>query len=508
MPILHWLNDEEARKTSSRVSYRLLEADDAHSYGDPNVENMLIQGDNLEALKALLPYYAGQVKCIFIDPPYNTQSAFEHYDDNLEHSIWLSTMYPRMEMLRDLLANDGSIWVSIDDNEGHYLKVMMDEVFGRNNFVANVVWQKKYTVANDSKWLSENHDHVFVYASNKEFWRPYSLGRSAEMDARYRNPDDHPKGPWKATPLYAKRSGSEKEKKFRFRFKNGVEWSSPLGTSPRFPEETLRQMDENNEIWFGVDGKAIPSRKTFLSELKILAPPTPTVWLHTDVGNNHEAREQSKVFNPNDPFRTPKPERLLKRILDLATNPGDLILDSFLGSGTTAAVAHKMGRRYIGIEMGDHAVTHCAPRLKKVVNGEQGGISNEVNWQGGGGFHFYKLGEAIFDEEGKVNPAVRFRALAAHVWFTETHIPLRTKGKKASPLLGVHNGIAYYLLYNGILGDQSKDGGNVLTGKILASLPPHHGQKVIYGELTTFSSQRLARENILFKQVPYDIKAR
>ena len=203
-----------------------------------------------------------------------------------------------------------------------------------------------------------------------------------------------------------------------------------------------------------------------------------------------------------------KPERLLQRVIAIATNPGDLVLDSFLGSGTTAAVAHKMGRRYIGIEMGDHAITHCVPRLKKVVDGEQGGITEDVNWQGGGGFHFYKLGESIFDEEGKINPSVRFRTLAAHVWFTETHTPLEIRSKKASPLLGVHNGIAYYLLYNGILGDKSKDGGNVLTGKILASLPPYQGQKVIYGELTTFNSQRLARENIIFKHFPYDIKAR
>lgn len=183
------------------------------------------------------------------------------------------------------------------------------------------------------------------------------------------------------------------------------------------------------------------------------------------------------------------------------------MLDSFLGSGTTAAVAHKMGRSYIGVEMGNHAVTHCVPRLKKVVDGEQGGISQEVHWQGGGGFRFYRLGETVFDEAGRINPAVKFRPLAAHVWFTETHLPLEFRSKKDSPLLGVHNGVAYYLLYNGILGEKSKDGGNVLTGKVLASLPTFDGPKVIYGELTTFGVQRLARENIVFKQVPYDIKA-
>jgi adenine-specific DNA-methyltransferase len=234
-----------------------------------------------------------------------------------------------------------------------------------------------------------------------------------------------------------------------------------------------------------------------------------TWWTNVEVGHNQEAKKEiNQLFGASNAFDTPKPERLLHRILHISTNSGDIVLDSFLGSGTTAAAAHKMGRRYIGIEMGDHAVTHCVPRLKKVVDGEQGGISQEVNWQGGGGFHFYKLGEAIFNEEGQINPAVKFRALAAHVWFTETHTPLESKGRKSSPLLGIHNGTAYYLLYNGILGDTTKDGGNVLTGKVLASLPPYQGPKVIYGELTTFGSQRLTRENIIFKQVPYDIKAR
>jgi adenine-specific DNA-methyltransferase len=260
-------------------------------------------------------------------------------------------------------------------------------------------------------------------------------------------------------------------------------------------------------MWFGKDGNGRPRTKTYLFESEGVS--SWTWWTNVEVGHNQEAKKEiNQLFGANNAFDTPKPERLLHRILHIATNPGDLVLDSFLGSGTTAAVAHKMGRRYIGIEMGDHAVTHCAPRLKKVVDGDQSGISQEVNWQGGGGFHFYELGEAIFDEEGQINPAVKFHALAAHVWFTETHTPLESKGRKSSPLLGIHNGTAYYLLYNGILGDTTKDGGNVLTGKVLASLPPHQGPKVIYGELTTFGSQRLTRENIIFKQVPYDIKAR
>jgi adenine-specific DNA-methyltransferase len=340
------------------------------------------------------------VKCVFIDPPYNTGSAFEHYEDGVEHSIWLSLMQDRLEIVCRLLSTDGSLWITIDDNEAHYLKVMCDDIFGRVNFVGNAVWQKKYTVANDAKWLSENHDHVLIYAANKETWRPYRLPRSADMDGRYRNPDKHPKGAWKATPLYAKRTGTEKEQSFSFRFKNGVVWSPPRGTSPRFPADTLRQMDDNDEIWFGSDGTAAPSRKTFLKELKVSGPPAPTIWLHSDVGNNHEAREEVKAANPDDPFATPKPEKLLKRILDLATLPGDLVLDSFAGSGTTGAVAHKMGRRWIMVELGEHCHTHIIPRLKKVIDGEdKGGITEAVGWESGGGFRYYRLAPSLLQKD-------------------------------------------------------------------------------------------------------------
>ena len=363
-------------------------------------DNILIEGDNLLALKALEQDFRGRIRCAFLDPPYNTGVAFEQYDDGIEHSLWLSLMRDRLEIIRSLLARDGSMWITIDDNEAHYLKVLCDEVFGRTNFVANVVWQKKYTVANDAKWLAESHDHVLVYALDKEAWRPYRLERSESMDARYRNPDNHPKGPWKATPLYAKRPGSEKERAFSYTFKNGVVWSPPRGTSPRFPAEKLRQLDENNEIWFGADGTATPARKTFLSDLKISGTPAPTVWLHSEAGNNHEAREEAKAANPEDPFSTPKPEKLLKRILELSTAPGDLVLDSFAGSGTTGAVAQKMGRRWVMVELGQHARTHCAPRLRKVIDGaDAGGITESVGWEGGGGFQFYRLAPSLLEKD-------------------------------------------------------------------------------------------------------------
>jgi adenine-specific DNA-methyltransferase len=400
---LTWIGKENRPKLEPRI---LLE-DPEKSYHAPHrvtdhdiFDNRLIFGDNLLALKALEQEFAGKIKCVFIDPPYNTGSAFEHYDDGVEHSIWLSLMRDRLELIRRLLSIDGSLWITIDDNEAHYLKVLCDEVFGRYNFVANAIWQKKYTVANDAKWLSENHDHVLIYALNKDLWRPYRLKRSAEMDERYRNPDNHPKGVWKSTPIYAKRTGSEREQAFSFRFKNGVVWSAPRGTSPRFPAEVLRQLDENDEIWFGADGKATPSRKTFLAELKLAGPPAPTIWFHSDAGNNHEAREEAKAFNSLDPFATPKPEKLLMRIVDLATNAGDWVLDSFAGSGTTGAVAHKMGRRWIMVELGEHCHTHITPRLKKVVDGtDQVGISKAVNWKGGGGFRYYRLAPSLLQQD-------------------------------------------------------------------------------------------------------------
>lgn len=505
MPILQWLNREDSIKKAGKVPYRLLKADDALSYGDFETENMLIQGDNLDALKALLPYYAGKVKCIFIDPPYNTQNAFEHYDDNLEHTKWLEMMYPRLELLRELLSEDGSIWVTIDDNESHYLKVIMDEIFGRKNFVANCIWQKKYTVANDAKYFSDNHDHIMSFAKDKDLWKLNSLHRTAEMNERFKNPDSHPKGAWKSTPLHAK-SGKKTSEKISYTFKNGISWSPPEGTFPRFSNETLLRLDLGQEIWFGSKGDAIPSKKTFLSELKSEGVTPRTIWLHDEVGHNHEAKTEIRNLNFNEMFDTPKPERLIQRILHLATNPGDLVLDSFLGSGTTAAVAHKMGRRYIGIEMGDHAKTHCAVRLQKVIDGDQTGISKDVNWTGGGGFRFYHLGEAIFDDAGHINPEIRFPELAAHIWFSETRKPYM--GKADSPLLGVHDGVAYYLLYNGILGDKRPQGGNVLTSKILADLPPYAGSKVVYGETNRLGAVRLAEHQITFKQTPYDIKAR
>lgn len=394
---LNWLGKGHRERPEPRV----LVPDGALAFSRPGEpqDNILIHGDNLLALKSLQSENQGRVKCAFIDPPYNTGSAFAQYDDGVEHSIWLSLIRERIDIIRTMLSDDGSLWISIDDNECHYLKVMCDEIFGRSNFVANVVWQKKYTVANDAKYFSDNHDHILVYAKNKECWKPNRLPRSDEMNARYSNPDSHPKGPWKATPLHAK-SGSEKGRGFSFTFKNGKTWSPPPGTFPRFSEETLRRYDDGNEIWFGRDGSGSPARKTFLTDLTNEGTPPLTVWLSSEVGHNHEAKTEVKAFNASDVFATPKPERLLQRIIHIASNPGDIVLDSFAGSGTTGAVAHKMRRRWIMVELGAHCETHIVPRMRAVIEGrDTGGISKQARWKGGGGFKYFRLAPSLLERD-------------------------------------------------------------------------------------------------------------
>ena len=483
MPTLHWLTRDADIHAAARVPYRLLEEAHDLSTGDPDAGNMLIQGDNLEALKALLPFYAGQVKCIYIDPPYNTRSAFEQYDDNLEHSKWLATIWPRLELLRDLLAEDGSIWVSIDDNEAHYLKVIMDGVFGRKSFVANIVWQKSYTSNQTAKFISDTHDHILLYALNTNRFSLGKIERTEEQKTSFKNPDNDPRGPWKAENLSAGKFYAAGQ--FEIVGPTGIKFLPPKNRYWRCNQETYEAWLNDGRITFGIKGEGRPMLKKYLSEMDSGLTPN-TWWTHQEVGSNKLASTDLKnLFPGQEVFGNPKPEMLIGHILQLSTNPGDLVLDSFLGSGTTAAVAHKMGRRYIGIEMGDHAVTHCVPRLNKVIIGEQGGISKSVGWQGGGGFRFYRLGPPVFDEEGHIRSDIRFSVLAAHVYFSETGRPWR--GNSASPFLGLHDGRAYALLYNGILGDKS----NVLTRATLAVIREEIARKDanFSGPLTVYGEQ-------------------
>jgi adenine-specific DNA-methyltransferase len=457
MPTLDWLNRADAFTTAAKVPYRLLEQVSVHtsSVRAEPVEasgihdNLLIQGDNLEALKALLPFYRGQVKCIFIDPPYNTQSAFEHYDDNLEHAQWLSMMLPRLQLLRELLREDGSIWVTIDDNEGHYLKVMMDEVFGRGNFVANVVWQKRVSPANDATHFSSDHDNIIVFAKQKQKWALNRLDRTELQNSYYKNPDNDHRGDWNSVTYTGNKTRSERPNLYYgIRNPNTNELVFPPDSLTwRYGEETHQKNEKENLLYWGKNGDSkSPRMKMFLESASAVVPRS--VWSAADAGSTQLSMTEQKILFPNA-FGTPKPELLLQRILTIATNPNDLILDSFLGSGTTAAVAHKMGRRWIGIEMGEHAATHCLPRLQKVVDGEQGGISKAVGWgvaadggkwQGGGGFRFMRLGEPVFDAQGRIHSAVRFATLAAFVWQQETGTALAAEQARAgTPYLGTHS---------------------------------------------------------------------
>lgn len=417
---LTWYGKEKTIK----VEPRLLIHDSAKGYGEAETENMLIHGDNLLALKALEKDYAGKIKCVYIDPPYNTGAAFDQYNDNLEHSQWLTLMKPRLELLRKLLKEDGSIWISIDDDEGHYLKVLCDEVFGRSNFVSTVIWEKKFSPQNDAKWLSDSHDFILVYAKNKEQWRPNLLPRTANMDSRYKNPDNDPRGSWTSSDFTARTYSETTD--YPITTPSGRVVYPTKSRSWISSKEEFERLVADNRIWFGANGNNVPRKKIFLSEVQS-GIVSLTTWRYEEVGSTQDAKKEVKALNPTDPFATPKPEKLLERILTLATDSNDLVLDSFLGSGTTAAVAQKMGRRWIGIEMGDHAYTHCKTRLDKVIVGEdQGGISKSVGWTGGGGYKFYELAPSLinydkFDEpiiNKEYNADMLAAAIALHEGYT------------------------------------------------------------------------------------------
>ena len=419
-------------------------------------------------------------------------------------------MWPRLELLRELLAEDGSIWVSIDDNEGHYLKVIMDEVFGRANFVDTVIWQKADSPRNSARQFSSDHDYILVYSRNDD-WVPTKLERTEEANSIYSNPDQDERGPWLPGDPYANKPYSKGQ--YSMTGPTGRVFNPPPGRYWRVSEDKLRELDGDGRVWWGSTGDARPSIKRYLSEVGNLVPRT--FWSKDDVGSNRSSKNEMRSLFPGDAsFDTPKPERLVERIIHIATNPGDLVLDSFLGSGTTAAVAQKMGRRWIGIEVGDHAVTHCAPRLKKVIDGEQGGVSKSFGWTGGGGFRFYRLGEAVFGEDGALTPGIAFSTLAAHIWFAEAGSA--SDFAPDGPLLGVRDGLAVGLLYNGVLGDKRPQGGNVLTRSTLRivrdaldrAAPGFDGRLVVYGERSALSPATLLAEGIVFKQTPYDVKAR
>jgi adenine-specific DNA-methyltransferase len=365
-------------------------------------DNRLIFGDNLLALKALEAEIAGKVKCVFIDPPYNTGSAFTHYDDGLEHSIWLGLMRDRLEIIRRLMSVDGSLWITIDDNEAHYLKVMCDEVFGRENFIANMIWEKR-TSRENRRVFSFNHDHLLVYAKVKGQFESIRnpLGLNDEVLARYKNPDNDPRGPWQSVSANAQAGHATASQFYSLALPSGRELDPPKGRCWLYTKERMQQEIAAGNIWFGSNGDNAPRIKKFLNDNEDKGLTPETIWTASDVGTNDDAKKGLLQLLPSIAvFDNPKPEGLIERVIHISTAPGDLVLDSFAGSGTTGAVAHKMGRRWIMVELGEHCHTHIIPRLKKVIDGEDaGGVTEAVDWQGGGGFRYYKLAPSLLERD-------------------------------------------------------------------------------------------------------------
>ena len=400
---LTWIGKENRPRLEPRI---LLEDPEKSHHAKHRVtandlfDNQLIFGDNLLALKALEQEFSGKIKCIYIDPPYNTGSAWNHYEDGLEHSLWLSMMRERLILLRHLLREDGAIWISIDDNECHYLKVLMDEIFGRQNFVSNVIWQKIFSPKSTARHLSDMHDHILLFARDKEKWNRNLLPRHKEHNKNYKNPDNDFRGVWTSGDLSARNYYSVGT--YPITTPTGrVIQGPPKGMYWRVSKEKFAELDRDNRIWWGANGNNRPRLKRFLSEVMEGIVPQ-TIWFHQDVGNTQEAKKEVLAVVPEAPdvFQTTKPERLIKRILEISTNAGDWVLDSFGGTGTTGAVAHKMGRRWIMVELGEHCHTHIIPRLKRVIEGEDlGGITKAVNWKGGGGFQYYRLAPSLLEKD-------------------------------------------------------------------------------------------------------------
>lgn len=408
---LTWIGKEKRPKLEPRI---LLEDPEKSYHAKHRVsegdifDNRLIFGDNLLALKALEQEFSGKVKCAYIDPPYNTGSAFEYYDDGLEHSIWLGLMRDRLELLQRLLTINGSIWISIDDNEYPYLRVLCDEIFGRSNFVTTIIWEKRKSREN-RRAFSFKHDYIVVYAKDKGAFESVRNPVPMNQDVldRYRNPDHDPRGPWQSVAITAQSGHATASQFYQIVTPGGRAIDPPAGNCWRFTEHRLKELIADNRIYFGPNGNNVPRQKKFLKESEDAGLTPETIWYADDVGTNDTAKRHSNIIFDGNGFDNPKPEELIDRILGIATNEGDWVLDSFSGSGTTGAVAHKKGRRWIMVELGNHCHTHIVPRLKKVIDGEEaGGITVSVNWQGGGGFRYYSLAPSLIVNDRWGNPVI------------------------------------------------------------------------------------------------------
>ena len=529
MPTLNWIGKEAVVNHHLQVPFHLLKDVPDLSCGEPGSGNLIVQGDNLIALKALLPYYAGQVKCIYIDPPYNTGNENWVYNDSVNspiirdwlgktvgrededlsrHDKWLCMMYPRLALLRQFLRTDGAIFVSLDDTEAGHFRLLMDEIFGASNFVADILWQKR-TSPDARLLLSDAHEHIFCYARNRDFLDFNKVPQSAKQRAAFKNPDDDPRGPWVSSDYTAQ--GFRPNQMYEITTPSGRKVKPPPGTCWKNVEEVFLKLVSDNRIWFGVDGNGVPRRKTFLSESEGVSPWT--WWANDEVGHTQEAKKEIlEFFESGEAFETPKPVRLIQRVLQIASSPGDWVMDSFAGSGTTAHATLSLNRpdskarHFILVEMEPKIARDItAERVRLIAQGYKNSKDEQVAAMGGG-FRFCELGEPLFDEGGKIRESVSFAELARHVYFTETGEPLPRERVSKTPFIGSYNGVGIYLLYNGILRDKSTNGGNVLTRSVLAQLTPFDGQKIIYCAGCLLGRDRLNAERIVVRQTPYEIK--
>ncbi|MDO8586424.1 MAG: site-specific DNA-methyltransferase [Armatimonadota bacterium] len=527
MPTLHWIGKEAVVNHHQQVPFRLLHCREDLSVGDPGTGNLLVEGDNLLALKALLPYYAGKVKCIYIDPPYNTGNEGWVYNDNVNspdisrwltatvdrddlsrHDKWLCMMYPRLALLRDFLTDDGAMFVSVDDNEESHLRLLMDEVFGARSFLAKLVWKcRQYIDSRAVTGISTDHEYILVYAKTAGNVR--FRGRERD-ETKYSNPDNDPRGPWMSRSILGLAT-QEQRPNLHYDLADpatGITYPCPPNTGWRYSQDTIATKIAESRILFPPKKTGRPREKVFLAELKTEFTGLPSIidTVFTAQGS-HEIRD----ILGGQVFSFPKPSSLVSKLVEQLCTGTDLVLDSFAGSGTTAQAAMQLNksdggnRRFILVEM-DSDICHniTAQRLKRVIEGYDNGKGHVEGL--GGGFRYCTLGEPLFDAQGQIATEVTFDDLSRHVFFTETGEPMPERQKPDSALIGVTGGVAFYLLFNGILGDKSVDGGNVLTLKLLKSLPPHDGPRVVFGEGCTLSQAALKRAGVTFKQIPYQVK--
>lgn len=527
MPTLEWISKEKVINHHQDVPFRVLERqysfDTLGQHQEDNgSQNMIIHGDNLEALKALLPEYEGRVKCIYIDPPYNTGNEGWIYNDNVNdpkikkwlgevvgkegedlsrHDKWLCMMYPRLKLLHKLLAEDGAIFISIDDNEQANLKLICDEIFGDRNFIATFVWEKRLNREN-RKVVSSRHDYLLCYAKGITADRVIKqLPMSGEALERYSNPDNDPRGPWKSDPATAQAGHATQAQFYTLKAPNGKEHYLPAGRCWLYTESVMKKAIEDGYIWFGANGNNTPRKKTYLYEKERGLTPE-TIWFANDVSTNEMAKNELKqIFPEVIPFTTPKPHELIEQIIKIATEPDTVILDSFAGSGTTAHAVLNMNkadggqRRFILIEMMDYADSITAERVKRVIQGY--GEGNKAMPGTGGSFSYYELGQPLFTEQG-LNEKIEPEKIRRYIWFSETNQPYQKLANPNQYYLGSHNDTDYYFYYEP--GETT-----TLDYEFLATIKKRVDYYVIYADCCSLSEEKLAQFNITFKKIPRDI---